>query len=246
MEIHETAEGTALVNVRRRTVLKGAAWTAPAVMVLGTTRAYADSPTFNEIAQFVTQGNQAAFVVSGTGVSGQSVSMQVTAPGYTTQAFSGTVVDGSWTLVMDLGAASVAAVAQGAAFTFTPTIGGTDSSPNSRTATKDTVAVVSVDSLANGTGQNTALLSGTLESSVSPSFVQVEATAGGVVTAPTFGATSLALPGWSKQFNMTVNESYRFWIRAVDSLGNVNIYNTSAFTYRNNATFATPTLTLHS
>lgn len=229
----DTTETKVGFEFRRRTVLKGAAWTAPAVVMVAATPAHAASLswTINAPAPFITQANVTDFTISGTGVTDRVVTLTV--PGLSPSPTTTVDANGAWSFTLDLSSLQEGTVS------FTPTTANAAFSPSTVTSVKDTVAGVTLSSINGGANQTT--ISGAAEAG-STSIELAIAVA--PATPDTFASAGLTGTNWTTTRAVANNGIYNVRVRGTDARGNVSTY---SFQFRHDNSqpvSPVPTLTL--
>lgn len=227
MNAHET-ETTARPGLGRRTVLKGAAWSVPAVTLVATTAAAANSlgfVTIDTIPEFLFSGNVAAFAIGGTTPAlPESHTIVVTIGDVV--AGSVTVAAGatSWTIA----AANASAAADGAGLVVIADSNSDLIGPAQTTILKDTVAEL-ISPLAIGRVAGT--ISGNLGETLDTLEYGLSASTG-TPTPPTTLTGITPNDPWTQTFSPANNTNYAGRLRATDTRGNVTLYGFS-FTVTN-------------
>lgn len=192
-EIIDTLDAPKRSALARRTLLKGAAWSVPAVVVVGATPAFAATGgalAFSTQPAFINAANVTAVVFTGTApvsLAGQTVAI---APG--TSSGGQIQANGTWTVTVD-----TSDVSDGVGIVFTAsTSGATDATTQ---VTMDTQApALTIDTTATSVAQDRR--SGTLQG------------LRGVATSPTSDNQDVAASGSASfNFNPTVYTAPNGW-----------------------------------
>ncbi len=107
MHEHETTTSPERSVLGRRTILKGAAWSVPAVLAVGATPAFAVSLTFaitSRSPKNVNNGQGYDVTVNGNGVTGRTVTLS--APGGTSLTTGNVDLQGHWSARINLAGAA--------------------------------------------------------------------------------------------------------------------------------------------
>ncbi|MGD8214494.1 hypothetical protein [Aestuariimicrobium sp. Y1814] len=223
MDTIETTETATRTAVARRVLIKGAAWSVPAVTVLSATPAFAATNTvfaFTDLSPAVINAANPndSVTVSGTGPDNATVTITIGGTTFTTPVAA---PDGKWSYTIP-----AASLPDGSNVEVTATISTGGSA--TQTYTKDTVAPAPTISAAT-----------TFEYSASTELFTVKGTAG-TVASPTVDATSVTLAlkvdgvdrspvtitlsgaAWSYTFTgVGNNKDYTLTVTQEDGAGNV-------------------------
>lgn len=226
-EINDTLGAPRRSGLGRRTLLKGAAWSVPAVVVVGATPAFAATgdvvaitsvtvntqPTGAPNTSYINISNQNSTVtVVGTATPGVQIVVTATG-GYTSDPVTAT--GGDWQVIIPAGS-----LAQGVlSFTATVTVGGFPDVTSPQTVTKDTDAPapgISTPSYAQAPTK-TLTVTGTLSTASSPT---ADAASGTLTGGPISPVTVTGSP-WTHVFSdVNNNQSFTFVVTQLDGAGN--------------------------